>query len=106
MEGCSRREISKVHETAKDVANLPAGLEREPCNGHAMNGAARTRSDTRWIVVAVAWAVGAAGELDDEALAHELGAICRAYDVSDCRKVRQTQPKEKGRGRTEGYRPS
>jgi hypothetical protein len=58
-------------------ANLPAGLEREAGDCHAVDGAARARGHARRIMIAVAARAGlvAPGKLNDEPLAHELGAI-------------------------------
>jgi len=40
-----------------------------------MDGAARPRSHAGLIVLAIAWTGATSRELDDQALAHELGAI-------------------------------
>lgn len=56
-------------------ANLPAGLEREASDRHAMDCATRPRGHARLIELALARAVATTSELDDQALAHELGAI-------------------------------
>jgi len=59
----------------KVAANLPAGLEREPGNRHAVNGTARTGSHARCVELAIAGTGATACELDDQTLTHELGAI-------------------------------
>ena len=59
----------------RSLSYLPAGLEWESGDGHAVNGAARTGSLTRREVWTVARTSAATGELDDKALAHELRAI-------------------------------
>lgn len=88
-----REDVPKPTKARRGNANLPAGLEWKACDGHAMDSAARARRDASGEVVVVARAVRAARELDDEALAHEVGAICRAYNISDCRLVLgRTQP--------------
>ena len=55
---------------------LPAGLEGKPGDRHTMNGATRARSHA---FLSVARAIARTGastcELDDQTLAHELGAI-------------------------------
>ena len=53
-------------------ANLPAGLEWEASDCHAVDCATWARSHARLVEVSVAWAGVAACELDDQALTHEL----------------------------------
>jgi hypothetical protein len=56
-------------------ANLPAGLYRKVCYPHPVRSAPGTRGNTlvrREVLVA---GTRAAGELDDQALAHEVRAI-------------------------------
>lgn len=59
----------------KNAAHLPAGLEWETGDGHPVDSAARAWSHARLVLVALTWTGATTSELDDEALAHELGAI-------------------------------
>lgn len=59
-----------------EFANLPARLDGKTSDGHAERGAPGARDGTLLVGVAVILAAGAAGELDDEALAHEVRTIC------------------------------
>lgn len=55
---------------------LPAGLEGKPGDRHTMNGATRARSHAFLSVARAVTRTGASTcELDDQTLAHELGAI-------------------------------
>jgi len=62
---------------------LPAGLERKPGDRHTMNGATRARSHAFLSEArAIARAGAATRELDDQTLAHELGAMEGRHDVT------------------------
>jgi len=59
----------------RDIANLPAGLEGKAIDGHAVDGATRTRRSALLRVAVLARTSRTTSELHDEALAHEVGAI-------------------------------
>jgi hypothetical protein len=71
--------------TRRGDANLPAGLDGKASDGHLVRRATRTRR--RALIGVVRLAAGALGELYDETLAHELGAVC---DVKKAQSVEAT----------------
>jgi hypothetical protein len=57
------------------VSNLPAGLHRKVCDSHPVGSATRTRRDTL-VRSEVFVAAGSTRKLDNQALAHEVRAVC------------------------------
>lgn len=57
------------------VSNLPAGLYRKVRYSHPVRSATRTRGHTL-VRGEVLVAAGSTRKLDDQALAHEIGAVC------------------------------
>jgi hypothetical protein len=57
-------------------SDLPAGLHRKIAYPHPERRAPRTRRNALVRSEVLVASAGAAGELDDETLAHEVGAIC------------------------------
>jgi hypothetical protein len=72
--GCSSGRVKNALQQ-RDIANLPAGLERKARDCHAVDGAARTGGSTLLRVTKLTRTSGATSELDDEALAHKVGTI-------------------------------
>ena len=59
-----------------ELANLPAGLERKARDCHPVDSATRARRSALLRMAGkVARTVGATGELDDQTLAHKVGAV-------------------------------
>lgn len=68
------RTLHKVTER-EGATNLPAGLEREAGDSHAVDSATRARSHARLVATVIVRAIAAPSELDDQTLTHELGTV-------------------------------
>jgi hypothetical protein len=74
-----RIQTASAENEARALTDLPAGIIGESSDLHAMGSAARARSTAAFVTVSAALltVTGATGELDREALAHEVGSILR-----------------------------